>query len=434
MKMTNFQLIVLVLFGVALMVGVGVFAAFGGLLGGTAVGPVKIWGTVPSDSMEEVLVTLRSSDSTFEDVQYVEKAPATYATDLVNAMASGQGPDLFLVSHDNISAFANKITPIPYSVISQAEFNASYIDEGQLFVTPTGVLALPFLVDPLVMYWNRDAFASAGIAQAPQYWNDFLVIAPKLTSHDASSNVTRSAVALGTWRNIAHAKQILSALFMQSGDYIATRNAEGMPVPILGLTPSNAPSNPAESALRFYTEFANPGKTTYSWNNAQPISSTAFTNGDVGVYFGFASEYPAIAARNPNLSFAVATLPQLKGNTTRLTFGQLTGVALSKTALNPQGAVMVAKKLTGQQSISLFAQKILLPPVRRDVALDTSSNAAAATFVQSALIARGWLDPNPTATDKVFQTMIEQVLSGANQPAGAVAEGSQALQQAFNRR
>jgi ABC-type glycerol-3-phosphate transport system substrate-binding protein len=434
MKMTNFQLIVLVLFGVALMVGVGVFAAFGGLLGGTPVGPVKIWGTVPSDAMEEVLATLRSSDSVFEDVTYIEKNPTTYTADLVNAMASGQGPDLFLVSHDNIVSFANKITPIPYSVISQAEYNASYIDEGQLFLTPFGALALPLLVDPLVMYWNRDLFASAGIAQAPQYWNDFLVIAPKLTSHDAGSNVTQSAVALGTWKNIAHAKQILSALILQSGDSITTRDAEGNPTPVLGQTPTNAPSNPAESALRFYTEFANPGKTTYSWNNALPVSSTAFTNNDVGVYFGFASEYGAIAARNPNLSFAVATLPQLKGNTTRLTFGQLTGVALSKTALNPQGAVMVAKRLAGQQAVSLFAQKILLPPVRRDVALDTSANAAAAVFVQSALIARGWLDPNPTASDKVFQNMIEQVLSGANQPAGAIAEGSQALSQAFTRR
>jgi hypothetical protein len=70
--------------------------------------------------------------------------------------------------------------------------------------------------------------------------------------------------------------------------------------------------------------------------------------------------------------------------------------------------------------------------VRRDVSVDTSSNAAMAVFVESSLIAHAWLDPSPAQTDTIFQNMIEQVLSGATAPAGAVAEGSQALTQLFS--
>jgi len=430
--MSNFQLIVLVLFGFFILLGVGVFASFGGLLGGSSVGPVTIWGTLDNNMFNNMIGTLRSSDKTFADVRYVQKDAATYDSALVNAMASGQGPDLFLVPQDEVTAFANKITPVPYSAYSQAQFVNSFVDEGQIFLTSNGALALPLTLDPLVMYWNRDLFAGAGLAQPPQYWSDFLTIAPKLTSLDAGQNVHQSAVALGTYKNVDHAKAILSALFMQTGDPIVSRDAQGNLQPVFGQSPPNAQRNPAESALQFYTEFANPGKSTYSWNNALPQSGTAFVNGNVGAYFGFASEYATIAARNPNLSFSVAVLPQLEGNTTHLTFGEITGVAISRTAQNPNGALLVAQHLTGQAAVSLLAQQIFLPPVRRDVVVDTSSNAAAAVFVQSSLIARGWLDPSPAGTNTVFQNMVNEVLSGAQEPASAVAEASQALAQVFS--
>ena len=68
MKMSTFQIIVTCLFAFFLIAGVGVFAAFGGLLGGTSTGPVVIWGTMDSDMMSNLLATLRSSNKAFADV------------------------------------------------------------------------------------------------------------------------------------------------------------------------------------------------------------------------------------------------------------------------------------------------------------------------------------------------------------------------------
>jgi maltose-binding protein MalE len=382
--------------------------------------------------MSNLLTTLKSSNSAFDDVSYVQKKPATYNAELLNAMASGSGPDLFLVSQDQVYSFQNKITPIPYSAVSQAQFINSFIDEGQLFLTSSGALALPFSIDPLVMYWNRGLYATAGIASAPVYWNDFLTIAPKITSLDASSNVRQAAVALGTWQNVDNAKAILSTLFMQAGDSITALNASGSTVSVFGATPMNAPTNPAESALRFYTEFADPSKTSYSWNSSLAQSSDAFASGDLATYFGFASEYAALAARNPNLSFGVSVLPQLQGNSTHSTFGNMEGVAISRTAANPNGALAVAEALTGQQAISLLVQAVALPPVRRDVSINTANNAPMQVFVESSLIAHAWLDPAPAQTDTIFKTMVNEVLSGASAPAAAVGEAAQALGQLFS--
>jgi len=429
--MSTFQIIALGVSAALILIGVGVFASFGGVLGGGSTGSVVIWGTLDSTTMQEVLTTLRSSDEAFQDVSYVEKGAANYDAELVNAMAAGIGPDLFLVSSDKLHSFSDKIITIPYRLVSQTTFLNAFVDESELFLTSQGELALPFLIDPLVMYWNRDLFASAGLSQPPRYWNELLAIAPKITSLDRS-DVTKSAVALGTWSNVAHAKEILSTLFMQAGDRIVARGADGALVPTLGSV-SGGGSADAPSALRFYTDFANPTKTTYSWNRGLPVSTNAFAAGDAAIYFGFVSEYGALAARNPNLRFAVAQVPQVEGSLSLATFGRMTGLAIPRTARNIEGASIVAEKLVSEEAITLIAQATGLPPVRRDVSFDTSADANAALFAQAALIARGWLDPNPTVTNEVFKTMIESVISGAAEPAGAVSNASQALRQLVGR-
>lgn len=431
--MSTFQIVVLGIFSTLILVGIGVFAAFGGVFGSKSVGPVTIWGTLDNQTMQGVIEALQREDKSFEAVTYVEKNPATYNADLINAMASGSGPDLFLLAGDNIYSFKDKILIIPYNIIPQGSFLASFVDEGQLFLSQQGAYALPFTLDPLVMYWNRDLFASAGIASPPQFWNDFLELAPKITSLDSHSNVKKSAVALGEWRNIPAAKGMLATLFIQAGDPIVDEDAAGQTTVTLGVTPETATTNPAESALRFYTEFANPAKTSYSWNRSLPQAPDMFAAGDLGVYFGYASEYAALAARNPNLRFSVAVLPQIEGNATRVAYGKITGVAIARTATNVQGALAIAQKLSDKTAVGLVAGAMSLPPVRRDVVSDTSANANAGVFIQSSLIAHGWLDLNANETDGIFQTMIESVVSGKADPAGAVSEGAQSLRQLLSK-
>src|SRR3989344_2648797 len=260
MKTSTFQIVVSGLFVLLLLAGIGVFAAMGGLTGGSSAGAVTIWGTLDAAVVEPVLTSLRSQGNTLEDTTYVRLEPATYEATLINAMAAGQGPDLFLASQEQIGQFADKIVVGPYGNYSQGIYTASFVDEGQLFLTGQGILALPLLLDPLVMYWNRDLFASAGLASAPQYWNDLLTIAPKITSLDASKNVKRSAVALGQWSNVANAKAILSTLMMQAGDPIVARGQDAGLVATLGSASSAGGGNTASSALRFYSEFTKPAK------------------------------------------------------------------------------------------------------------------------------------------------------------------------------
>ncbi len=424
-SISTFQIIVTTAFVVFTIIGVGVFAAFGGVTGSTSVGQVTIWGTADEQQMSMVLQNLRATDKSFQDVTYLEADKATYQQILINAIAAGRGPDLFMLTQESIGAFADKVLNIPYSSVSQSTFTNSFVDEANIFLNSQGSWALPFMIDPLVMYWNRDLLAGAGVAQAPVYWNELLTLAQKITSIDTSQNVRRSAVALGAWGNVSHAKAILSALFMQAGDPIVSRNEQGYLASVFGTAAPGVATNPAESALRFYTEFANPSKSSYTWNRSLHNSTEAFVAGDLAVYFGFASELPVLTKRNPNLHFSVALLPQLQGNGPRLTYGSITGLGVSRTAANPGGALVVAQKLVSQAGVQQVVAATGLPAVRRDVAVDTSANAAAQVFSQSALISRGWFDPNTESTDTIFKAMIESVTTGKTDPSQAVNDASQ---------
>ncbi|MBY0473245.1 extracellular solute-binding protein [Patescibacteria group bacterium] len=425
--MTTFQIVFTAMFVIFIGLGVLSFSLYSS--NNSSIGNVVVWGTVDQDKMLSFINSLNQQDRSSQGVSYVQKNESTYPSEVINAMASGAGPDIILISQDQIGLFADKVTTIPYNIVPQSSFVNSYVDEARLFLTSQGTLAFPFLIDPMVMYWNRDIFQTAGLAQPPQYWNDLVTQAQKLSLLDPARNIKRSAIALGGWDNIDHAKEILSMLFMQAGDMLVVRdNSTDLIKSVFGANTQGATENPAASALQFYTEFGNPSKTDYSWNRSLPRSQEAFTSGTLAVYLGFASEYADISKRNPNLRFGVATVPQIQGNSSHVTYGTLTGLAVPRTSKNQQGALVIAQKMTNQAGIGAAFSVFGGAPVRSDLSVDTTGNAAYATFYQSVLIARGWLDPNPSKTDDIFSTMVSDVVSNKSQAGSAVQDAARALQ------
>ena len=431
-KFSNFQFIVTSIFVVFILVGVALFTIFGGKSSNTAVGSVVIWGTMKQSAVDSILVEMTGGDTSFQNVTYVEKKPSTYTADLTEAIASGKSPDLFMLDDNQVVSFANKVTPIPYATISQSTFNNTFIDESSIFLSSNGVIGVPVIIDPLVMYYNRDLFSTAGVAEYPKTWTELQTIAPKMTALDTASNVKTSAVAMGSYDNVLHAKEILTSLFLQVGESIVGNDANGKLGSTFGGNAGNNVEPPAQSALRFYTNFSNPTQSIYSWNKALPVSLDAFVAGDLGVYFGRASEYGTIQKRNPNLAFSVADLPQTAGAKIRITYGRMTALAIPRSSANITGATIIAQKLSSQKAIGLFASASGLPPTRRDLISNAPQDATLSIFADSALIARTWADPNPQATDAIFKRMVESTVSGAEQLDGATRTASTELSNLFD--
>ncbi|MDP3958286.1 MAG: extracellular solute-binding protein [bacterium] len=411
MKSSTFQMTLLAVFGFFAVVAI---FAFAGLIpifqkGDEVTGNVVMWGTMPAAALESVLDEIMREETGLK-LSYVEKSAATFDDEFIEALAARRGPDLFFLPQDYILKYEDKVFAIPYESFSEREFKDSYVEEGELYLTPSGALGLPVVVDPMVMYWNRDLFATEGIANPPALWEEFLVLPSKLTKRDGAGNVRQSAVSLGEFANVHHAKDIIAMLMLQLGNPIVARDEAGRPASTL-LDGAGA-VQPGESSLRFFVGFSDPAKPTYSWNRSLAPSRQAFAAGKSAVYFGYASEFLDMRARNPHLNFDVARVPQVRGAKTRVNFGRVEALAITRASQNPRAAFYAAGLIASADRAAALAEKRHLSPARRGLLGATPKDPYLAIFYESALTARGWLDPSPAETDRIFEEMVGNITSG----------------------
>jgi len=421
-NLSKFQLILLGIFAAFIIVGVVLFAAFRGSSSGKEKEPVVVWGTLSQPVFTDFFKSSSLANDDSVDVQYTEVRPENFDEQFVEALASGKGPDLFFLREDSIVRHRDKIFPIPYDNFSERQFKDTFIEEGELYLSPDGVLALPIIVDPLVMYWNRTLFSNASLANPPRFWEEFLKLATVFTKKDSAFNIKQSALSLGEYSNINNAKSIIATLVMQAGSPITLR--DGAIVRSVFNDRFNFPVTPAEAAVNFYTEFSNPTKALYSWNRALPLSRDMFVSGDLAVYFGFASELATLRAKNPNLNFDVATIPQSKEAGKNITAGKMLALAITRNSAHKAAAFKVAGVLSAASENKILSDTLNLPPVRRDLLSLKPADAYKSVFNTSALWARGWLDPDRQVSGDIFQTMIETITSGKARTSEAIQRAS----------
>src|SRR3989338_4978830 len=160
MKFNKVQIALIVIALAATLVAVLIFA---GLIPG--LGPsgqketrqVLMWGTFPSRILQEAFQELERPPKNIE-VSYEEKDPATFEAELINALARQAGPDLVIFPAEFILKHKDKLASISSDLISERLFRDTFADGTETLIRPEGIIGLPFLIDPLVLYYNRDLF------------------------------------------------------------------------------------------------------------------------------------------------------------------------------------------------------------------------------------------------------------------------------------
>lgn len=428
MKQTSTtQYIILAIFIISTLAGVIVFATLGNGGGGGGAGiSVTMWGTVPKNIIGKVVETLNAPKPGTISIEYTEKNPETFDTELTEALAEGSGPDIVLLPHSYLVHDQKKLVLIPWNYISERTFKDTFIEGGEIFLTDKGALAVPFIVDPLVMYWNRDMFNSVSIAKPPVSWTEVTNIAEKLTQSQENKTIKKSAISFGEFQNVSNAKSIISLLTLQAGGSLVKREGEVISNTLLEVD-ENMQIPAFESAVSFFTQFADPLRSLYSWNRSLPLSQNHFTAGNLAMYFGFASELNSLRSKNPNLNFDVAIVPQAQGAKTKITYGNVYGLGIVSNSKNQSEAFSAIAMLASLPAIRTFVENSNLPPVRRDLLTAMPGTSSGDVFWKSALWTRGWLDPDYQRTSIIFRTMIESITSGETKPSEATRIASQSF-------
>ena len=410
-----FQTILLIICGAAAVLSVLVFSGkipLGERKDNAITGNLVLWGTYPTSSIRGIVDTVTKTYKKIE-VTYVQKDIRTYHDDIIEALASGVGPDLFFYNADESFDHESRLFTVPFTNYPDAVYRQTFIDQTSRSITSKGILGFPVTVDPLVMYYNRDILSSSFISEPPSTWDELVTMVPVLTKKTESGSLVQSAIGMGGYGNVTHAKDILSLLMLQTGSSVTGRGFDGtMASTLMYAQPGQQPSAPL--ALDFYTKFAILSQPVYTWNPSLPESRQQFLAGKLAFYIGYASEFTDLQKRNPNLPIAVSLVPQRASSATKMTYGTFTSIGISKVSKQQPAAVAFALWFTQADMLKYFADATGEIPARKDMLGDKPKDDAIKTlFYNSALISRGWTDPDAKKTDILFGKAVSSIVSGS---------------------
>lgn len=362
-----------------------------------------VWGLwQTSEQMSPILASFEQT--TGAKVAYKKiSSVAEYERELLQALAEGRGPDIFVIHHTWPLNRTAILQPAPVNVVDERAVREEFVDTVAEDVIILGqVYALPVSVDTLALYYNKDILASTGVARPPQTWQELQQIVERITQVSRLGTIDQSAAALGTAQNISRAADIMQLLFMQSGLDIADPADYQV----------SLSTDAGERALTFYTDFANKSKKVYTWDLLQDYSIDSFAEGESAMMVNYSYLIPTITAKNPRLRFAIAPVPQIADSQT-VNFAAYWPFAVSKQSPNPAAAWRFIRHLTNTESAAQLNQSQQTPPARRDGVEALKRDPILGVFADQALTARSWPRGDVVAIDAIVSTMIDSVITGA---------------------
>lgn len=425
-----------------ILLGVGVFAALLSILifsgkipignsSEQATGVVEMWGTLPEVEMNKIVQEFNPKVKTYR-VTYREVSENTFNQTLLEALANGTGPDLIIAPHQILLSQASRLYPFPLSSFSEKSFKTTYVDGASVLFSPSGALALPISVDPMVLFYNRTLFSRRGIINPPTYWNELLDMTPTLTIQNKKGEFDQSAIALGA-PNTPYAKDVLMATIAELGQTAVLKqyNDDGSPfITVTANTPVTAESEiyPLATAALFFTQFTDPTKNSYTWNQYAGNAQDMFVAERLAMYIGYAGEMNMLRARNPKADIEMAYFPQTKGYNTFVTAGQLYGIATMKASRN------LVTALTAEAA---FASDGVAPAIASITGAVPALRAYAGTqgvpdvVARSMLVARPWHDSFPVQSASLVAGMLSDIINGRMGPNDAAAAFVSRLQDLY---
>ena len=391
----------------------------------TPQGEVVLWGTFPEAQMDKIIQAFNPQAKTYR-VVYREIRSEVFAQTLTDALANGTGPDIILAPHQIILSQTPRLYPFPLTSFSEKAFKDTYVDGASIFFSPSGALALPVSIEPMVLFFNRTLFSKHGIVSfpkcadnstgttAPPYacWDQITNLVPQLTSMDNKGQFVESGIDLGS-PNTPYAGDILMSIVSQLGQtpVLVQYNQDGTTRPtVMANLPTTEGGQvfPLATVARFFSQFADPTKNTYSWSQFAGNASDQFVAEKLAMYVGYSGEFPTLQARNPKGDFDMTYFPQSRGYNTFATGARMYGIATLKSSKNITAALTVEAQFAGGGISPSIAAIVNGAPAIRAYANTPGLNEVVA---HSMLVARGWYDSFPLQSMGLVASLLSDIIN-----------------------
>jgi ABC-type glycerol-3-phosphate transport system substrate-binding protein len=451
------------LFSTLAMVGAG-------CSGGSSAAPVqqkvalKFWSVFDDETTYRDLFSAYKAAHPNVTIEYRKFRPEEYEKELIRALADGTGPDIFSVHNTKMAEFQSLLSPMPAQLnisylvtqgtlrketalvakqettISQKAYKSQFVDavsedailnysaDPKVAATPR-IYGFPFSMDTLALFYNKDLLNSAGIAEAPADWDLFNESVKKLTKYDATGGVAQSGAALGTVKNVDRSGDIISVLMMQNGAQMTDERG----TPTFHEIPKGTPPGvfPGLDAVTFYTDFANPVKEVYTWNDGFPNSVSDFARGQTAFMLGYSYDVPILTAAAPKLNYDIAPLPQIAGGRV-VNYPNYWIQGVSKTSKFGDYAWNFLDFASNPINVTKFLAKSGHPTAVRSLIGSEIDDEKIGVFAGQLLTTKSWYHGmDSDAAFKALNDLSTTILVGTDDPKKAISQTAQVVGQTY---
>lgn len=394
-------------------------------------GTISMW--VIGDQKNAYETAITRFKSYYPDIEISVRTfsdESSYSRALLDALASRQGPDIFMVDNASVLKNAGKIEPLPTQMFPLIKIQSSFprVVEKDFMSQNGSMFALPLSIDTLVMIYNKDIFDNKGVAKIPETWEEFKAVVPRLTSIEGTKEIRMAAAAIGgSEKNVDKASDLIQLLMMQSGAEMTRASSV------------DASFSKETDAVRFYMGFSNPKGDAYTWNAAMPPSLDAFADGRVAILFNYKNSIETIRNKNQWINIGIAPVPYPEQASCKneydckVSYARYFGYTVSKQSKLKKPSWDFILMMTTQTDIAEdYMYKTGKAPALRSLIEKVSNDPEFAVLAKQALIARSWQQPDREAVSRAFSAMADSILEGRASIEDALAQTEDAVNHLFD--
>lgn len=372
---------------------------------------LEMWGYDRRDVWQDIIRDYRRDHPTVI-INYTQLPADSYEADLINRLASGKGPDIFMIRNTWLPKHSAKLAPAPATLMNAARVEELFPTVVPQDFTAQGMTyALPLYIDTLALLYNKDIFDRAGIVSPPLSWIAFQDTVKKLGKNSAAIG--------GSSATIDRANDLVALLMIQSGAPMIDENGR-------------ANFTGAEPALAFYLKFSNPKSGYYAWDNKLPSAFERFVRGELALMFGYQYHARALTALNPALRFGSAPLPQ--SSRTFVNYPSYAGLAVwNQSAYQNDAWDFIIHTTTKAPAALAYISAVNEPPALRELVSEFQNDPRTAVFANQTLTARSWPQIDDRAIDDIFSVMIDSIQTMGITPATALRTAEARINELISR-
>ncbi|PIT87040.1 MAG: hypothetical protein COU31_05130 [Candidatus Magasanikbacteria bacterium CG10_big_fil_rev_8_21_14_0_10_40_10] len=374
---------------------------------------LEFW-TVADDVAEmQKLVALYKAERPYLTVNFTVVRENEMYQKLINALADDNSPDILSVRNRSMGAYLNRLAPMPSTVsdvtvrtvkkqfstetqvnmgtinmLSVDQLDSEYVQTVKKDAVYGGkIYGLPLSIDTMALYYNKDLLDRARVAQPPTNWTDFQTAVKKATRYDSTGKlITQAGTAMGLGSNVEGFDDLLYILFKQSN--LSFVDSSGRAA-FNYVSSDRDQISSAMSIINFYSDFANAGKDTYTWNSSLDSSLNEFINGRLAFFFGYSYQYSLITSRAPQLNVKILPMLQLDSKQPVNTANYYLQT-VSKKSNHQSEAWALINFMADSQATKTYLDATGRPSALRAFIADQQSKKELAPFVSQILVADNW--------------------------------------------